>query len=157
MIRPPTGSSVARPPLRGICLVVADAEKAANSPDQGSATPGTATGFPQRSDARYLSESIPRFFIARNKTGLWVVREVEGRTGGIFVFKWSAVRFARKNSAPRGCAIVFLAHRFELDVENQGSRLAIWLDALRRGWRKLIPDYPPPMPIGRRPFKGEWR
>jgi hypothetical protein len=84
-------------------------------------------------------------------------REAEGRTGGVFLLKRSAVRFAANNSAPAGCATMFLTERFELDVENKGNPLVAWLDAVRRGWRRLIPDYPPPMPIGRKKFKGEWR
>jgi hypothetical protein len=157
MIRPLTRPQVARPPLRGICLVVTGTEKTANQPEQWPAAPDTATKFARRPDARVLSETIPLFFIGRNKNGLWVAREAEGRTGGVFLFKRSAVRFAAKTSAPAGCATMFLAERFELDVENQGNPLVTWLDAIRRGWRRLIPDYPPPMPIGRKKFKGEWR
>jgi hypothetical protein len=153
MIRPLTRPQVARPSLRGICLVVTGNEKMPNSP----VAPDTAAKFPRRPDARVLSETIPLFFIGRNKNGLWVAREAEGRTGGVFLFKRSAVRFAAKTSAPAGCATMFLAQRFELDVENQGNPLVTWLDAIRRGWRRLIPDYPPPMPIGRKKIKGEWR
>ena len=97
------------------------------------------------------------FFIGRNEHGLWVVREAEGRTGGVFLLKWSALRFAKQNSAPAGCAIMFLVESFELDIENQGRRFVTWLEAIRRGWRRLIPEYPPPIPIGRKTFKGEWR
>jgi len=129
----------------------------ANQPDQRFASPGAATKFPQRSDGRALSETIPLFFIGRNRNGLWVAREAEGRTGGVFLLKRSALQFAKKNSVPGGCATMFLAERFELDVENQGNPLVTWLDALRRAWRRLIPDYPPPMPIGQKKFKGEWR
>jgi hypothetical protein len=157
MIKPLTHPDVARPPLRGICFVVTGDEKTANQRDQLPATPGTTTRVPRRPDARVLSEAIPLFFIGRNKNGLWVAREAEGRTGGAFLSKRSAVRFAAKTSAPAGCATMFLAERFELDVENQGNPLVTWLDAIRRGWRRLIPDYPPPMPIGRKKFKGEWR
>ena len=129
----------------------------ANQPNQRPAAPGTAAKFPQRSDARVLSETIPLFFIGRNKNGLWVAREAEGRTGGVFLLKRSALRFAGKNSVPVGCATMFLAESFELDVENQGNRLVTWLDAVQRAWRRLIPEYPPPMPIGRKKFKREWR
>ena len=153
MIRPLTRPQVARPSLRGICLVVTGNEKMPNSP----VAPGTAGKFPRRPDARVLSETIPLFFIGRNKNGLWVAREAEGRTGGVFLFKRSAVRFAAKTSAPAGCATMFLTERFELDVENQGNPLVTWLDAVQRAWRRLIPEYPPPMPIGRKKFKGEWR
>ncbi len=157
MSKPLTRPQVARPLLRGICLVVTGNAKTTDRRDQLTAAPGTMAKFPRRPDARALSETIPLFFIGRNKNGLWVSREAEGRTGGVFLFKRSAVRFTKKNSAPVGCATMFITERFELDVENQGNPLVTWLDALRRGWRRLIPDYPPPMPIGRKEFKGEWR
>jgi hypothetical protein len=73
--------------------------------------------FPARPETHILSESIPPFFIARNRVGLWVAREAEGRTGGVFLFKKSALRFAKKNSGRSGCATMFLAERLELDVE----------------------------------------
>ena len=153
MIKPLTRPQGSRPPLRGICLVVTGNEKMPNSP----VAPGTETKFSQRPDARAHSEAIPLFFIGRNKNGLWVAREAEGRTGGVFLLKRSALRFAKKNSAPTGCATMFLAERFELDFKNQGNPLVTWFDAVRRVWRRLIPDYPPPIPIGRKKFKGEWR
>lgn len=153
MVRPLTRPQVARSPLRDICLVVTGNEKLPNSPF----APGTATKFPQRPDASALSEAIPLFFIGRNKNGLWVAREAEGQTGGVFLLKRSALRFVRKNSVPVGCATMVLTERFELDVKNQGNPLVTWLDAVQRAWRRLIPEYPPPMPIGRKKFKGEWR
>ncbi len=157
MIKPLTRPQVSRSPLRGICLVVTGTENMANQLSQRPAAPGTAAKFPRRPDARVLSETIPLFFIGRNKNGLWVAREAEGRTGGVFLLKRSALRFAAKTSAPAGCATMFLAERFELDVENQGNPLATWLNAVQRAWRRLIPEYPPPMPIGRKKFKREWR
>jgi hypothetical protein len=42
-----------------------------------------------------LSAAIPAVFIGRNNAGLWVVRETRGRLGGKFLFKWSALAFAR--------------------------------------------------------------
>jgi hypothetical protein len=116
------------------------------------------TQLPRRPDASALSEAIPLFYIGRNKSGLWVVREAAGGSGGLFLFKQSAARFARRQSEPAGCAMMFLAEPFELDVENQGSRVAGLLAALsevlaRRApllrsfvgsvvaeWRKLIAE-----------------
>ena len=119
--------------------------------------PGTAAEFLQRPDARVFSETIPLFFIGRNKNGLWVAREAEGQTGGVFLLKRSALRFVKKNSVPVGCATIVLTERVELDVKNQGNPLVTWLDAVQRAWRSLIPEYPPPMPIGRKKLRGEWR
>jgi len=158
MINRPAGSfDVARSPLRGICLVVKGNERRVNRSQPAPVAAGAAAKFPRRPDSRVLSESIPLFFIGRNKNGFWVAREAEGRTGGIFVFKRSAMGFAKKNGAPVGCATMFLAERLELDVENRGSLLTAWLDAALRIAAGLIPDHPPPITIGRKKFKGEWQ
>jgi len=79
--------------------------------------------LPPRPDATILSDSIPLFFSGRNRNGFWVAREAAGRCGGLFLLKRSAARFARKKSAPAGCATMFVTQRLELDVPNQGSRL----------------------------------
>ncbi len=76
--------------------------------------------FPHRPDASIINESIPLFYIGQNKKGRWVVREAEGRSGGLFLFKQWAVRFARRQSEPSGCAIMFLAEPIELDIDSQG-------------------------------------
>jgi hypothetical protein len=132
--------------------------------DQGAAAPrrplaaSTTAQLPRRPDASTLSEAIPLFYIGRNKIGLWVVREATGGSGGLFLLKQSAARFARRQSEPAGCAMMFLAEPFELDVENKGSRVAGLLAATskilaRRApllgsfvgsvvaeWRKLIAE-----------------
>ena len=92
----------------------------------------SATQLPRRPDASALSEAIPLFYIGCNKSGLWVVREAAGGSGGQFLFKQSAARFARRQSEPAGCAMMFLAEPFELDVDNQGSRFAGLLTAASR-------------------------
>jgi hypothetical protein len=84
----------------------------------------SATQLPRRPDSSALSEAIPLFYIGCNKCGLWVVREAAGGSGGLFLFKQSAARFARRQSEPAGCAMMFLAEPFDLDVENQGGRVA---------------------------------
>jgi hypothetical protein len=86
--------------------------------------PKTATQLPRRPDSSAFSEAIPLFYIGRNKSGLWVVREAAGGSGGLFFLKQSAARFARAQCEPAGCAMMFLAEPFDLDVENQGGRIA---------------------------------
>ena len=83
-------------------------------------------------DPGIVSEAIPAFFIGRNKDGFWVARDAGGRIGGIFLLKRSALAFARENSEPAGCATIFPAARFELDLENRGNPLVIWLASLLR-------------------------
>jgi hypothetical protein len=116
------------------------------------------TNFPLRPNSGVLSESIPLFFIGRNALGFWVAREAEARTGGVFLFKRSALRFANMNSAPAGCATMFLKERLELDVENKGNPVTARLLGLASRVSNLIPKYPPPIAIGRQKFeKGGWR
>jgi len=143
-------------PLRGICLVVKNQQP---SRDRKRPLPAgdNVAKFPRRPVTGVLSASIPLFFIGRNRSGLWIAREAEGRSGGIFLFKQSALRFAQMHGAPIGCATIILAERFELDVKNQGSALAAWLDKVSRRAKKIIPDYPPPIPIRRGIFEGERR
>src|SRR5580704_11886768 len=98
----------------------------------------TATQLPRRPDASALSEAIPLFYIGRNKSGLWVVREAAAGSGGLFFLKQSAARFARQQSEPAGCAMMYLAEPFELDVDNQGSRFAGLLAAAYKIVVRLI-------------------
>ena len=123
---------------------------------QGLAGRSTVINFPKRPDLTVLSQTIPLFYIARNKHGFWVAREAEGQRGGIFLLRRSALRFARDSSAPAGCAMMFLNEALELDLENEGSRhveiLAAGIDVITRRapqfaafvamaiaeWRKLV-------------------
>ncbi len=83
-------------------------------------------------DPGILSESIPAFFIGRNRQGFWVARDAGGRIGGIFLLANSALSFARRNSPPTGCATIFPSERFELDLENSGNPLVAQLGSLMR-------------------------
>jgi hypothetical protein len=87
----------------------------------------TSNKFPRRPDSDVLSSSIPLFFIVQNKAGLWIAREADGNSGGIFLFKKSALRFAKTTGGASGCATMFLAKRLELDIDNRGSRLVAWV------------------------------
>jgi hypothetical protein len=79
--------------------------------------------LPTRPDDTVLSDSIPLFFIGRNQNGFWVARQSAGRCGGLFLLRWSAARFARKNGSAGACATMLVEHSIELDLPNQGSRL----------------------------------
>ncbi|MCK1720854.1 hypothetical protein [Bradyrhizobium sp. 141] len=87
-------------------------------------------------DPDVVSAAIPAFFIGRNRAGLWVAREAKGRAGGLFLFKSSAIDFAKRRSAPERCALVFPAETLELDIENHGNPLvalaARWLEVAKR-------------------------
>ena len=103
-------------------LAYAGHGQGATAPRPAFAAPAAAAQLPRRPDASALSEAIPLYFIGRNKIGLWVVREAEGRSGGLFFLKQSAVHFARRQSQPSGCAMMFLDEPIELDVADQRGR-----------------------------------
>jgi len=141
----------AKPSLRGVCLVVKAAQRPGD-PSKPLPIGSHELSFPQRPNPKMLSESIPLYFIARNRNGFWIAREAEGRTGGIFIFQRSALRFAKRASAPFGCATMFLPQRLELDVANRGAKITAWLNALIGKLGSLIPAYPPAIPIRREIF-----
>ena len=89
-------------------------------------------------DPDVVSASIPAFFIGRNKAGLWVAREANGRVGGLFLFKSSAVDFANHQSEPVRCALVFPTESFELDVENGGNPLIVLTARLLERAKQLL-------------------
>jgi len=131
----------------------------AKARDRGPTGDGAAiANFPQRPSSGVLSESIPLFFIGRNTLGFWVAREAEGRAGGVFLLRRSALRFANRSSAPAGCATMFLKERLELDVKNEGNPITAWLVGIASRASNLIPKYPPPIAIGRQKFeRGRWQ
>jgi hypothetical protein len=92
-------------------------------------------------DPGVISDSIPAFFIGRDKSGFWVAREAKGRIGGLFLLKSSALAFAHAQGGRAGCATIFPHQRFELDLENEGNALAGRLARLVRaitGYRERI-------------------
>ncbi len=126
------------------------------SPDNFDGARRAAARLPGRPDATVLNETIPLFFIGRNKNGLWVAREAGGQTGGIFLFRESALRFAGQYSLPGGCATMFLSENFELDVDNCGNPLVALLYAALAVVARFIPPHPLEIPIWRKKVK-EWR
>ncbi|MBR1130989.1 hypothetical protein [Bradyrhizobium iriomotense] len=89
-------------------------------------------------DPDVVSAAIPAFFIGRNRTGLWVAREANGRVGGLFLFKSSAVDFANRESAPTRCALVFPVENFELDIENRGNPVIALVEAARQLLARMV-------------------
>jgi len=83
-------------------------------------------------DPGVVDASIPTFFVGRNRDGFWIARDAKGEHGGIFLFRNSALAFARRASLPFGCATVFPSERFELDVENRGNPLVEYFKPLLR-------------------------
>ena len=83
-------------------------------------------------DPGIVNASIPTFFVGRNRDGFWIARDAKGEHGGIFLFRNSALAFARRASRPFGCATVFPSERFELDTGNQGNLLIEYFKPLLR-------------------------
>lgn len=100
-----------------------------------------AMKFPKRPDFTVLSETIPLFYIGRNKYGFWVARESEGRCGGMFLRQRSALRFAKLHSQPVGCATMLLNETFELDIENKGGRLVALLSVILQAATQRVPTF----------------
>lgn len=141
--------------LRAICVVVKSHRRDKHQPRQ--CTSGAIAKFPHRPDGGVLSKSIPLFFIGRNRNGLWVAREGEGRVGGMFLRKQSALHFAQRKGAPLGCATMLLAEPIELETENLGNPLARWIDAALGKLNQIIPAYPPAIPIRENYRKRDWQ
>jgi hypothetical protein len=85
----------------------------------------------QRPGPEDLSETIPVFFIGRNKLGHWVARGADGKSGGLFLRRQAAIRFARRSAWPALCATIFPADHIELDLENRGNPLLARIDVTR--------------------------
>jgi hypothetical protein len=83
-------------------------------------------------DPGVVNASIPTFFVGRNRDGFWIARDARGQHGGMFLFRNSALAFARRAAGSFGCATVFPSERFELDVENEGNPLIRYFKPLLR-------------------------
>jgi hypothetical protein len=101
----------------------------------------------RRPDARILNEAIPLVAIGRNRAGLWIARDCDSPTGRAFIFKGSAIRFAKRMKAPGAYALMFVKDALELAPggpnadQLQKARLArtllVWKARVRRFWRRL--------------------
>ena len=105
-------------------LTYRDSSRPQHARLQASPTP-----FPPL-DPGIIDASIPTFFVGRDPDGFWLARDARGENGGLFLFKGSALAFARSASRPLGCATILLSERFELDVNNQGNPLIGYLKRL---------------------------
>jgi hypothetical protein len=104
--------------------------------------------FPSRSELAFLNETIPLFYIGQNRDGFWVARDADGRSGGVFFFKASAVRFARAQTAATGCALIDCDNEGSQAVEILGAAIALarrrvptlvcFVDMAAAEWRKLL-------------------
>jgi hypothetical protein len=121
--------------------------------DQERARQWQTAPLPTRPDETVLSDCIPLFFIGRNQNGFWVAREAAGRCGGLFLFRWSAARFARRNGLADGGATMLVEHSIELDLPNHGSRLVELIATTTDFVRRRAPFVPNLIGLA----IGEWR
>jgi len=102
----------------------------------------------RRPDARILNEAIPLVAIGRNQAGFWVARDCDSSTGRAFVFKGSAIRFAKRMKGRSGCALMFVNDGLELEPADTGTsqftslasiarNLLVWKARLRRFVRRV--------------------
>jgi len=84
---------------------------------------GATATWPERPDESVLSNSIPLFFISRDADGFWLACEADFRIGGVFLFRRSAERFAKRWSGPARCATMVLDEPHALGIENRGNCL----------------------------------
>ena len=103
-----------------------------NALNQTAAEPATLDAQFLPLDPGCVSDAIPAFFIGRNREGFWVARDAKGRIGGLFLFETGALSFAKRNSAPTGCATIYPSTAFELDLQNMGNPLVARLLPLKR-------------------------
>jgi hypothetical protein len=101
----------------------------------------------RRPDGRILNEAIPLVAVGRNRAGLWIARDCDSSIGRAFIFKGSAIRFAKRMKAPGAYALMFVKDGLELAPggpnanQLQKVRLArtmlVWKARVRRFWRRL--------------------
>jgi hypothetical protein len=94
-----------------------------------------------------LNEAIPLVAIGQNQAGLWVACDCDGSTGRAFIFKGSAIRFAKRMKRPGPCALMFVNDGLELAPDdanaNQSQKarlvraLLVWTARIGRFWRRL--------------------
>jgi hypothetical protein len=65
----------------------------------------------------------PVFMIGQDSCGHWVVQDLSGRRGGLFVDRAQAVRYVRFENGNRPHAFVAISGVFELDM-NRNSGVA---------------------------------
>jgi len=68
------------------------------------------------------AEKAPLFLIGKNSRGQWVAQKKHGLTGGLFVNRAAALKFALFENGRRPDAVITVPGVFELDMS--GSALA---------------------------------
>jgi hypothetical protein len=141
-----TNSSAARPghaiEQRAMTIVEpGNPELPPQQPARSPADAATVTAQFRPLDAGIVNDTIPAFFIGRNREGFWVARDARGRIGGVFLLRDSALSFARRNSEPATCVTIFPSEEIELDLDNKGNLFVAqlaWLKRLAKRCRQRV-------------------
>ncbi len=66
----------------------------------------------------------PIFMIGQNSRGHWVVQDLSGQRGGLFVDRAQAIRYIRFENGDRPQAYVAISGAFELDMNRNSGTAA---------------------------------
>jgi hypothetical protein len=78
----------------------------------------------ERPSTDIINDSIPLALIGRNRNRCWVAIDADTRTGGLFIFKQSAIRFADRHARKKHIAKMFVSKPLELKGRNRGNPFA---------------------------------
>ena len=76
-----------------------------------------------------LCSKTPLFLIGRDRAGHWVVRDVQGLRGGLFVDRAKALKYALFENGNRPQAVVMVPGVLDLDMQAAPLPLAPGLAA----------------------------
>jgi hypothetical protein len=76
-------------------------------------SPFTPNGGTQQ---RPTAAATPLYYIGRNSKGHWVVRDKSGQSGGIFVDRVQAIKFAMFENGRHPEAVIMVPGVLELDL-----------------------------------------
>jgi hypothetical protein len=64
---------------------------------------------------------FPQFLIGKDSRGRWVVRDKRGLSGGLFINRAEAIKFAMFESGRRARAVIMVPGGLELDMAPHGE------------------------------------
>jgi hypothetical protein len=80
-------------------------------------THGAAAAKRVAATVPHAPTAAPLYYIGRNGSGHWVVRDASGRSGGIFVDRAQAIKFAMFENGRHPEAVVMVPGTLELDLK----------------------------------------
>ena len=135
-----TDPSPRQSPGRSTAAIGQDGERSGILPAD---KPATVTAQFRPLDPGIVNETIPAFFIGRNKEGFWVARDVNGQIGGIFLLENSAAVLCKTEQRAGGmCNHISVREvRTRPGKQRQSVRRATWI-VEARGEAPTASDWP---------------